>query len=248
VANARELRADLVERGMIERILDGRYPPGSELPGERVLCKEFGVARPALREALQRLSRDGWLEIQHGKSTKVVDLNRGATLSILAGMLKANARYFSNYVPDVLELWSVVAPDYAARAIERDSAAVLEMLQNFHTIEDRGDTTEHAMWQMHRLMIGLTGNRVYALMFNSFAELHRRLTLTFYRDPSKRQEAHHFWEALEEKVRAQDSAGGGALVGDYILSTYTYWKAAAIYEMLNSDGSLTGDGSQIDLG
>src|SRR5687767_6390312 len=124
---------------MIERILDGTYPPGSELPGERVLCKEFGVARPALREAMQRLQRDGWLEIQHGKSTRVVDLSRGATLSILAGMLKANVRLFSNFVPDVLEMWSVLAPNYTARAIERDAESIYEMLMGFQTLDDRSE-------------------------------------------------------------------------------------------------------------
>src|SRR5687768_11008865 len=132
----KELRADRVERGMIERILNGTYPSGSELPGERVLCKEFGVARPALREALQRLSHAGWLDIQHGKATRVVDMAEDGTLSILNGILKADPRYFGNFVPDALEMWALVAPYYTARAIQEDREAVMAMIESARETED----------------------------------------------------------------------------------------------------------------
>ncbi|XPE41305.1 GntR family transcriptional regulator [Shigella flexneri] len=36
-----------------------------------VNSQTIGVTRTTLREVLQRLARDGWLTIQHGKPTKV---------------------------------------------------------------------------------------------------------------------------------------------------------------------------------
>jgi GntR family negative regulator for fad regulon and positive regulator of fabA len=118
VPDPKESANDRAERLLIERILDGTYPPGADLPGERALSDEFGVARPALREALQRLSRDGWLDIHHGKSTRVVDLMRGGTLSILSGLVKADSRVWQlrpRRAGDV----SLIAPAYTARAVER---------------------------------------------------------------------------------------------------------------------------------
>jgi DNA-binding FadR family transcriptional regulator len=38
------------------RVVDGTLPPGSRLPNEAVLAREFGVSRPTLREALRALA------------------------------------------------------------------------------------------------------------------------------------------------------------------------------------------------
>ncbi len=59
------------ESALVDAILDGEFPPGSVLPGERSLATQLGVTRPTLREAIQRLARDGWLTVAHGKPTVV---------------------------------------------------------------------------------------------------------------------------------------------------------------------------------
>lgn len=221
----KELRADRVERGLIERILNGTYPSGSELPGERVLCKEFGVARPALREALQRMSRDGWLDIQQGKATRVVDLAQDGTLSILTGILKADSRFFGSFVPDALEMWALVAPFYTAWAIQNHAEKIAEMIEGFSEIEDRSEQTVMAMWKLHRYMIELGGNVVYLLTFNSFNEFYRKLSLYYYRSAERRAGAHQFWKALHTAATGGDVAGAAVLVREYIMTIDHDWKA-----------------------
>jgi len=70
--------AEMAESRLLEAILSGHFPINSNLPGERELAAQIGVTRPTLREALQRLARDGWLDIQHGKPTRVRDYWRRA--------------------------------------------------------------------------------------------------------------------------------------------------------------------------
>ena len=65
--------AEVAESRLLESILSGSFPINRTLPGERELAKQLGVTRPTLREALQRLARDGWLDIQQGKPTRVRD-------------------------------------------------------------------------------------------------------------------------------------------------------------------------------
>ncbi|GAB7047880.1 hypothetical protein JCM9534A_30060 [Catenuloplanes indicus JCM 9534] len=50
-----------------ERIESDTYPPGTSLPSENTLAKEFGVARPTVLKALGILRQDGWIESQQGK-------------------------------------------------------------------------------------------------------------------------------------------------------------------------------------
>ena len=65
--------AELTEQRIINGILEGIFKINGTLPSERELSSQLGVTRPTLREALQRLSRDGWIEIHQGKPTRIRD-------------------------------------------------------------------------------------------------------------------------------------------------------------------------------
>ena len=66
----RRLSDDIVER--IEAlILEGSFQAGERLPAERALAEEFGVSRPSLREAIQKLVARGLLISRHGGGTFV---------------------------------------------------------------------------------------------------------------------------------------------------------------------------------
>ncbi|MFP1591218.1 fatty acid metabolism transcriptional regulator FadR [Escherichia coli] len=75
--------AGFAEEYIIESIWNNRFPPGTILPAERELSELIGVTRTTLREVLQRLARDGWLTIQHGKPTKVNNFWETSGLNIL---------------------------------------------------------------------------------------------------------------------------------------------------------------------
>lgn len=75
----RRLSDDIVERleGMI---LEGTLKAGERLPAERVLAEQFGVSRPSLREAIQKLAAKGILVSRQGGGNYVVD-SLGTTFS-----------------------------------------------------------------------------------------------------------------------------------------------------------------------
>jgi DNA-binding FadR family transcriptional regulator len=50
-----------------EAILSGELKPGDKLPPESELAQEFGVGRPAIREALRTLEIAGLISIRHGR-------------------------------------------------------------------------------------------------------------------------------------------------------------------------------------
>lgn len=53
------------------RIADGTYPPGSLLPSEAKLLKEFGVSRPTVVRALEALKLRGEIDREHGRGSFV---------------------------------------------------------------------------------------------------------------------------------------------------------------------------------
>jgi GntR family transcriptional regulator len=53
------------------RMESGEYPPGTMLPSEHQLVRDFGVSRATVVRALQVLRQEGWVDSQQGKGTFV---------------------------------------------------------------------------------------------------------------------------------------------------------------------------------
>ena len=66
---------EVVVEGLRERILNWDYPPGHRLTEDQ-LCKEYGVSRSPVREALHRLETGGFIELlpRRGYVVKQLDL------------------------------------------------------------------------------------------------------------------------------------------------------------------------------
>lgn len=56
----------------IEKILDGEWRPGENIPNEMELCEQYGVSRGPVRQALEQLVREGLLSRKQGKGTWVL--------------------------------------------------------------------------------------------------------------------------------------------------------------------------------
>lgn len=64
--------AELVYAQMHRLIARGEYPQGCKLPPEGDLSSRFGVSRPVIRDALQRLKNEGYVRSQRGSGSVVV--------------------------------------------------------------------------------------------------------------------------------------------------------------------------------
>ena len=86
----RKLADDIVTQ-LETMILEGTLRPGERLPAERSLAEQFGVSRPSLREAIQKLAARGLLVSRHGGGNFVAE-SLGSTFSDpLLHLLENNA-------------------------------------------------------------------------------------------------------------------------------------------------------------
>lgn len=218
-----EKAVDRAHRMLIERIIDGSYPSGSELPGERWLSKDLGVARNGLREALQRLSHDGWIEINQGKPTRVRDYLRDGNLNILIDLLNLETLPNATFVPDLMRMWSVMAHDYTANAVQREPIRIAERLHLYKSLADSPEACAQAMWQLHRALIDYGGNRIYGLVLNSFAGFYERFALGYFADATQRSRVRQLWETLLEAARAHNAPHAADAMHTYILQDAEFW-------------------------
>jgi GntR family transcriptional regulator, negative regulator for fad regulon and positive regulator of fabA len=223
--NPQENTPDRAHRLLIERVLDGTYPPGSMLPGERALSQELGLARNALREALQRLGHNGWLEISQGKATRVRDFRRDGNLMVLMDLLAVDEPPL-DFMMDLLVMWSLLARDYTLSAVHSAPWRVAERLELYDTLADTPEACTRAMWQLHRALIDYGDNGVYGLVFNSFGGLYERVASRGFARPERRERARVLWRTLREAANEQDAEAAAELMRDYLLEDAESWRSA----------------------
>lgn len=104
------------------RIASGELQPGSQLPAERALAEQFGVARTSVREAIQGLVALGYIE-RRGNRSFVVEQVPDSELSPADGRRKAMRELIE--ARRVLEF--ILFELAASRATGRDRAETLEL-------------------------------------------------------------------------------------------------------------------------
>ena len=62
-----------IENELYEKIKSGEYPLNSQIPTENELAQQLGVSRPTIRQALDSLTRHGYLTRIKGKGTFVTE-------------------------------------------------------------------------------------------------------------------------------------------------------------------------------
>lgn len=65
-------------------ILDDAYPIGSLMPTEPDLCAMFKVSRTTVRKAMELLEQSGFVKIQQGRGTEVLDYKTTQKLNIVS--------------------------------------------------------------------------------------------------------------------------------------------------------------------
>lgn len=195
-----------VEMGLVDSILNGTAPVGSLLPGDRELALQFGVARPVVREALQNLAHAGWVTVSQRKSTQVNDYWSNGTLDILSSIAKSSEKFPLELIVQLLEIRAELAPDYAAKAIENDSAQVIACLVKARKLGSNGSSFARFDWELHRLLSILSGNRIYPLILNSFASLYFKMRGQFFSSEDYREASRSYYQkllhaALEENIQ-----------------------------------------------
>ncbi|VFB00644.1 FadR/GntR family transcriptional regulator [Nocardia cyriacigeorgica] len=122
----RSVSADVFEQ-IADDMLSGELAPGTALPSERQLAERLGVSRPAVREALQRLSAAGLVAVRQGDATTVLDYRRGAGLEVLPRLLVRAGALDPAVARSILEARLHNGPKVAELAAVRVAATRGEM-------------------------------------------------------------------------------------------------------------------------
>lgn len=125
--NRRSVPEDVFEQ-IVTEVLSGDMRPGDALPSERRLAEVLGVSRPAIREALKRLTEAGLVDVRQGDATTIRDFRKHAGLDLLPRLLLRAGELDLTVVRSILETRLHNGPKIAELAARRRTPDVAELL------------------------------------------------------------------------------------------------------------------------
>ena len=212
--------ANFAEQYIIESIWSGHFSPGTILPAERELSELIGVTRTTLREVLQRLSRDGWLTIQHGKPTKVNNFWETSSLNILETLARLDEDKMPELIDHLLSARTHISSIFIRAAIKNNPEKLASAIAELDLLPDDAEAFATFDYELHHQLAFASGNPIYGLILNGFKGLYCRVGRYYFSLPAARQLAVEYYRDLSalassgelnlvtERVREYGKASG----------------------------------------
>ena len=215
--------AGFAEQYIVESIWNGGFPPGTILPAERELSELIGVTRTTLREVLQRLARDGWLTIKHGKPTKVNNFWETSSLNILETLAQLDQEGIPDLVDNLMSARTNVSAIYVRGAIKNNAEKAIELLSAFENVEDNGEAFANFDYRLNKELAIASGNTIYLLILNGFKGLYSRLGSLYFSHPKGREISRDYYRKLIELAKADKFDESVFAVRNYGVESGKLW-------------------------
>ena len=193
-------------------IEDNGYTVGQVLPPERLLAEQFGVGRPAVREAVKALSILDVIESRRGAGTYIKSLD-GLRVGWPA---KVELRSADFNLLDLLEVRKMLEPAAArlaaARANQNDLMRIESECARIEDAENWDGIVEHDIL-LHTAIIEAAGNPVLTELNGALARRSRKSReVTGHSAPDCRQMVQHHRSIVDAILRGEAEAAERAML------------------------------------
>jgi len=178
----RRLYEDVMDK-LIELIKSDELEPGDQLPSERDLMEQYGVGRPAIREALQNLDNAGLITLNQGERARVAKPSFSNVMQTVSLTTSGILRSSSESLDELKEARLLFEVQMVRLATQRASLdAIKKLEERFHAhsaaLSDAGNFLIHDAL-FHREIAAMTGNSIFANLSQTLiewlAEFHQEL-------------------------------------------------------------------------
>ncbi|NMH68208.1 GntR family transcriptional regulator [Bacillus sp. RO3] len=220
----KERSSDIIATNIRSMILGGELEVQEPLQSERELASQYKVGRPTIREALQRLERDGWITSRKGMPPIVNDYWKQGNLMTIVTILQHEKEVPDEFINHMLELRISITSTYFRDALHHHRPKVISLLVHFEDIGNDASSYAEFDWNVQQQVAMLSPNPIYLLILNSFQSIYRKLAEKFFSDPSHRKASRDYYEQLLETIIDGDVKKAEALIHDMMKTSLRLWK------------------------
>jgi len=173
------------------------------------------VTRTTLREVLQRLARDGWLTIQHGKPTRVNNFWETSGLNILETLAQLDEDGMPLLVDQLLSARTNISAIYIRAAVRNAPDKVRELLVQANALADTAEAFSQYDYRLNHDLAFASGNPIYVLVLNGFKGLYSRIGNFYFSNADARKLARKYYAELLAKAEQGEKNDAALLVRQY---------------------------------
>jgi GntR family transcriptional regulator len=125
-----------IENILRGRILSGELPPGSPLPTEESLTREFNVSRVTVRRSLSKLENDSLIVRQRGRGTFVAEKPYPAATSRFSGSMEDLIALGIHTEAKVLAFELIEAPELVRDKLDLEDGERILRIEKVRSVEN----------------------------------------------------------------------------------------------------------------
>jgi GntR family transcriptional repressor for pyruvate dehydrogenase complex len=223
-------------------IQEGGYQPGDQLPSERDLMKQFGVGRPAVREALFSLQKMGLVAVNSGERARVTQPTPQVVVEALSGAARhlLSASDGVRNFQEARAFFEVGLARYAARyASDEEIRELARALEANRLALDDLRAFERTDVAFHYVLALIPRNPIFTAIHEAMVAWlteQRRITLQYH--PNQKLVAYHAHEKIYQAIAARDPDLAERVIREHLDNVaQTYWKLQE-----GDDGEVRRDG------
>lgn len=215
----RKKLSDIVFEQLIDLIEEENLQPGDQMPAERELMETFGVGRPVVREAMQRLAGMGMISIQHGERAKVgrVDMHSMISQIDLAArhLLSSSAKNVDHLRQARTFFETGLVKMAAEKATPADVARLEAALAKMHKHRETDEFIPADM-EFHGEIAKISGNPIYVAISRAILEwmADYRQDMLRFKGRELTLEEH---EVILGFIKANDPSGAERAMHDHLV-------------------------------
>ena len=214
---------------LVDGIVSGRYPSGSLLPPEPVLCRSFDVSRPVVREALKALEEKGLARARQGHGTTITPPDEWNLLdpAVLEATIRADEtmQILDQLVDVRVALESDMARTAAHSMSDADLSELGTLLEELRTVIQDVERYQDMDTRYHDFIMRCSGNRLGRSIIRAIHP-HARASARYnpQADEEDIRQAHVGHVAIYEHLCRRDADGVAAAMQQHIRGTWTQRK------------------------
>jgi GntR family transcriptional regulator, transcriptional repressor for pyruvate dehydrogenase complex len=163
--------SDQVYEQLRDLIFRGEFPPGKKLPPERELAEAFGISRPSIKTAINRLVNQGLVTQKQGRGTFVLSMASRYMENPLRQVLEGEEVSLYDLLEVRLGLETQTVGLAAKRADANDIRALETSLDEMLAKVDKGEVGSQEDVSFHMNIAYATKNLAQIYLMKNFYDL-----------------------------------------------------------------------------
>lgn len=219
----------VVVKLLVDGIVSGRYPSGSMLPPEPMLCQSFDVSRSVVREAMKVLEEKGLAHVRQGQGTTITSADEWNLLDPVVLDATIQADETLQVLDQLVDVRAALESDMAGTASqsmsERELAGLAALLEELRTYLKDPQRYLDTDTRYHDFIMSCSGNR---LGRSIILAIHPHARASSLYSPAANEEdlrrAHVGHVAIYEHLLRRDREGAAAAMREHIKGTWSLRK------------------------